>query len=98
MRQLREGGAQLRIPEPDGRIKSPTGEQASIRSKGQTEGALGLPSCPELGSETSSAVRCLPQAFSVYWCVDALHADPRMSGVRGARHEPFSHPANFIPL
>ncbi len=50
MRQLLEGGAQLRIPEPDGGLMSPTGEQASIRSKGQTEGALGMPSCPEQGT------------------------------------------------
>src|SRR3989442_11050497 len=50
MRHVPEGGAQLRIPQPDGRIKSPTGEQATIRRKGQTEDALRVPSCPEQGT------------------------------------------------
>src|SRR2546428_3994107 len=50
MRQLLEGGAQVRIPQPDGRSIFPTGEQASIRSKGQTDDALGLPARPEQGT------------------------------------------------
>src|SRR5713226_594001 len=50
MRHVPEGGAQLRIPQPDGRIKSPTGEQATIRRKGQTEDALRVPARPEQGT------------------------------------------------
>src|SRR5258708_39720814 len=49
MRQLLEGGAAPGIPEPDGRSKSPTGEQAAIRRKGQTDGAIRLPARPEQG-------------------------------------------------
>src|SRR3989442_15645847 len=37
MRHLLEECAQLRIPEPDGRIKSPTCQQASIGGKGQCQ-------------------------------------------------------------
>src|SRR5713101_6014287 len=47
MRQLLQGGAQLRIPEPDGCIASPTGEQVSIGRKGQTVVALRMPTRPE---------------------------------------------------
>src|SRR6266487_2027488 len=47
MRHLLKEGAQLRVPEPDGRIQSPTGEQAAIRSKSHAGGALRLPARPE---------------------------------------------------
>ena len=50
MRQLLEGGAQLRIPEPDGGLMSSTGEQAAVGGKGQTVGALGMPARPEQGT------------------------------------------------
>src|SRR5712692_4006671 len=50
MRHVLEGGAQLRIPEPDGRSIFPTGEQTTIRRKGQTVDTLSLPSCPEQGT------------------------------------------------
>ena len=33
MRHLLDGGAQLRIPEPDGRLMPPTGQQAAIGEK-----------------------------------------------------------------
>ena len=49
MRHLLQEGAQLRIPEPDGRIKSATGEQAAIGGKGQADGP-GMPTRPEQGS------------------------------------------------
>src|SRR5947209_16119786 len=47
MRHLLEEGAQLRIPEPDGGLMSPTGEQAAVGGKDQTVGALGMPARPE---------------------------------------------------
>src|SRR5947209_1229731 len=47
MRHLLHKYAQLRIPEPDGSIMSATGEQTSIRSKGQAGDARGLPARPE---------------------------------------------------
>ncbi len=50
MRQLLQGGAQLRVPEPDGGFRSSTGEQVASRRKGQTGGALGVPSRPEQGT------------------------------------------------
>src|SRR5207244_8461763 len=50
MRHLLEEGAQLRVPEPDGRIQSSTREQASIGGKGQAESDPGLPIRPERGS------------------------------------------------
>src|SRR2546430_818272 len=50
MRQLLEGGAQLRIPEPDGGLMSSSGEQAAVGGKGQTVGALGMPARPEQGT------------------------------------------------
>src|SRR5437763_13655924 len=50
MRHILEEGAQLRIPEPDGGLMSPTGEQTSIGGKDQTVGALGMPARPEQGT------------------------------------------------
>src|SRR5438270_11150473 len=50
MRHVLEGCAQLHIPEPDGGLISPTGEQAAARSKGQADGGLGLPARPERGT------------------------------------------------
>ena len=49
MRHLLEEGAQLRVPEPDGAIKSPTGEQAAIGGESQTGDPLRLPTRPEQG-------------------------------------------------
>src|SRR5258708_7466297 len=43
MRHIREGRAQLRLPQPQSRVLSPTGKHVSIRSKGQTADAAGLP-------------------------------------------------------
>ncbi len=40
----------LGVPEPDSRIKSPTGEQVSIGGKSQTDGALRVPARPEQGT------------------------------------------------
>ena len=50
MRQRLEEGAQLRVPESDGRIKSATRKQASIRGKGQPGGGAGMLTRPEHGS------------------------------------------------
>src|SRR6184192_818620 len=50
MRHVLKEGAQLRVPEPDSRIKSPTGKQATIRSKSHAGGALRLPARPEQGT------------------------------------------------
>src|SRR5438132_539365 len=50
MRHILQGCAQLRIPEPEGGLMSPTGEQTSIRSKGQTGDPLGMPARPEQGT------------------------------------------------
>src|SRR5437868_4835546 len=49
MRQLLQGGTQLRIPEPDGGIVSPTGEQAAIGGESQASDPLRLPTRPEQG-------------------------------------------------
>src|SRR5215471_5487039 len=50
MRQLLQGGTQLRIPEPDGGIASHTGEQAATGGESQVSDALRLPTRPEQGS------------------------------------------------
>src|SRR5215472_17749934 len=50
MRQVLQVCAQLRVPQPDGRVMSPTGEHASIRGKSWTGGSLGLPVRPEQGA------------------------------------------------
>ncbi len=49
MRHVLEGDAALGIPDPDGGIMSPTGEQTAARSKGQADDGLGLPARPERG-------------------------------------------------
>ena len=50
MRQRPAGGCPLRVPEPDGRIISAAGEQASIGGKGQAVDAFGMPARPEQGA------------------------------------------------
>src|SRR6266702_5589143 len=50
MRQFLQEGAQLRIPDRDGSINSPTGEQSSIGGKSQAHDALRTPARPEQGT------------------------------------------------
>src|SRR5260221_14433658 len=50
MRHVLEGGAGPGIPEPDGRIQSPTGEQASIGGKSHPNDASGVPARPDQGA------------------------------------------------
>src|SRR5260370_6642456 len=52
LESLRPSGLQAseRTAQPDGGFRSPTGQQASIGGKSQTDGALRLPSCPEQGT------------------------------------------------
>ncbi len=49
MRQVREGCAQLRIPEPDGRLIPTAGQRASIGGKSQAKQAVDWPNGPERG-------------------------------------------------
>src|SRR2546422_1045001 len=50
MRQCLEGYAALDIPDPDGPFIVTAGKRASIGSKGQTGGGLGMPTRPERGT------------------------------------------------
>ena len=50
MRYVLHRRAQRSLPEPDGGIKSPTGEQSAIGGKGQARGALRVPARPEQGT------------------------------------------------
>src|SRR3989442_6484519 len=72
-----QGGAQLRIPEPDGGIMSATGEQTSIRSKGQADGGLGLPTRPEQGTTFD-----VPQLESTMPAPSSQRASIRAEGER----------------
>lgn len=47
MGHLLHEGAQLRVPEPDGRITPPTCQQAAIGGKDQAGGAFPVPARPE---------------------------------------------------
>src|SRR5258708_39636443 len=47
IRQRLEGYAALDIPDPDGPFIATAGKRASIGSKGQTGGGLGMPTRPE---------------------------------------------------
>src|SRR5438552_12535616 len=49
MRYVLQRRAQRSLPEPDGGIKAPTGEQAAIGGKSQARGALRMPTRPEQG-------------------------------------------------
>src|SRR2546425_1970536 len=50
MRERLQVRATLSIPEPDSRIISPTGKQASIGSKSHIVDTVRMPACPEQGA------------------------------------------------
>src|SRR5258708_8248998 len=66
------------IPEPDGRSKSTTGEQAAIRRNGQTDGAIRLPARPEQGPTGD-----VPQLDST---IPAPSSEPSVVRAEGDRH------------
>src|SRR5256714_1319416 len=77
MRQLLEGSAQLRIPQPDGGFRSSTGEQVASRRKSQTGGALRVPARPEQGTTFD-----VPKLDAVIKAPGGEHAFVRAEGER----------------